>query len=187
MKRLSYWIIVGQSRLKPKLKWEEAGKGRWQAKITDGYSYLVVFEPPEKGKVAVWKLNIVSKKKNERTGLVGQSELAMVYSSVAAMAIAELIEAKESDLIPYKSASNMIFVGREQRDLNDFSWDIQKNSAYCQEGLEAYQFLRDEGGKKNSPWDLQIIYPEGYDCDTWELKNIDSLRIGQAIVALMTI
>jgi len=124
MKRLSYWIIVGQSRLKPKLKW----KKRVKAVGKPNYRWLFISGrvwTARKGKVAVWKW-ILSQKRRTKGRISRTKRISHVYSSVAAMAIAELIEAKESDLIPYKSASNMIFVGREQRDLNDFSWISRK-------------------------------------------------------------
>jgi hypothetical protein len=191
MKKLSYWIITGQSRFKPKLKWKEESSGCWRTEIAGKpYSYLVEFKPPEKkGNVAVWNLLIESSKKNERMDLIGHSELAMVYSSVAAMAIAELIEAKENEFVPYETTkTNLIFVGREQRDLNDFSWETEGNYAYYQEGAKGYELLRNKGSEF---WNLRIIFPGGADtaenCDNWELKIIDSLRIGQAIVALMAI
>ncbi|HTX87300.1 MAG TPA: hypothetical protein VMC41_04530 [Candidatus Nanoarchaeia archaeon] len=194
--KLSYWIIVGKTRLAPKLEWQRAASG-WRAKIAgQPYFYKVEREAPKnKNEVTVWYLKIYSGKRNRRINIAGRShfELAMVYTSVAARAIAELIESEEKDFIPYKIApAKKIFVGKERRYLDEFSWEIKgSNYAYNKEEFDGYYLSRNYDCKKDDPWDLRIIFPGGADspenCGAWELKGIDSLRIGQAIVALMRV
>jgi len=191
--KLSCRIIVGRRQFFPKLNWQKTKDG-WQATIKkNGYSYQVKKELPEnKDRVITWHLIVNAPANNRNKIITGKStEVAMVYSQVEAMAIAELLEARESEAQPYKKGQlKKISVGKEVRFIDDEDWKIGgDNSAYLHGGLCAYQLLRPDNCKKDDPWNLNIMYPGGPDSqdnsEAWELKNIDSLEIGQAIVTLM--
>jgi hypothetical protein len=193
--KLGQNIIVGRSFFRPKLDWLKTKDG-YLAKAPGGaYSYLVKRVLPESSEyVVTWTLKVIDpKRKKNRIIAGGSKQVAMAYTRVPAMAIAELLEAKENEAMPFaKGRSKIVRVGSERRDISSLSWDIQNNNhAYNHEELEAYYLSRPDGCKDNCPWDLEIRYPGGPDtganCDAWHLMNIDSLRIGQAIIALMRI
>jgi hypothetical protein len=187
--KLRYNIIVGQRFLKPKIEWEKVDDF-WQAKIPGAsYSYLVKRELPEtRDNCTVWKLYVNTLKAGKKINKKGESEVAMVYSRAMAMAIAELLEAKDAEFKSFiKGRPGRVCVGQERRYINDKEWEIKgKNHAHTSKISEIYQLLRPDGCSKNHAWNLNIGYPGGPDSQEWELKNIDSLIIGQAIVALMT-
>jgi len=191
--KLSCRIIVGRRQFFPKLNWQKTKDG-WRATIKkNGYSYRVKRELPEnKDQVITWHLIVSAPGNNRKKIITGKStEVAMVYTRVSAMAIAELLEACESEAQPYKKGlPKKISVGKETCFIESKDWEIGGDtSAYLHGELCAYQLLRPDNCKKDDPWNLNIMYPGGPDSqdnsEAWELKNIDSLEIGQAIATLM--
>jgi hypothetical protein len=190
--KLGQRIFVGSVFFQPKLNWKKTKDG-WMAKIKGkNYRYLIERRAAKsKEETITWKLVIWSLKNNERVDPVGKKELAMVYTAGRAKAIAELLEANENEAKPFKNGlSGEIIFDKERLSINNCGeWKIKgKDNFYLYNISKAYYLWRPNGCYT---WNLEIRYPGGPDmvdnCNAWRLKNIASLKISEAIIALMTI